>query len=216
MTGATPPRRFHDRCHLPGKLRSSVTLTNLLRYTRQRNSVTGTATRSAFRFDSLCWPTSFPTHTYYRLTIHPSSIRKPEAFPFFFPPFRIELVSQLKLNSTPERKTDPSIDRPEAERFSSSPRVRIERRNFICRRICVEFHVSSAIWPDRRRLIFREGLRFLLYRDGIPLTVLHKRLCCFVDSSSINNDFYRARIYTAVIIDNRIVESKSIIREFRV
>ena len=43
-------RRFHDRCHLPRKLRSSVTLTNLLRYTRQRNSVTGTATRFAFRF----------------------------------------------------------------------------------------------------------------------------------------------------------------------
>lgn len=37
-------RRFHDRCHLPRKLRPSVTLTNLLRYTRQRNSVTGTAT----------------------------------------------------------------------------------------------------------------------------------------------------------------------------
>lgn len=46
-------RQVHDRCHLPRKLRSSVTLTNLLRYTRQRNSVTGTATRSAFRFSTL-------------------------------------------------------------------------------------------------------------------------------------------------------------------
>lgn len=48
--GGSTVRWLHDRCHLPRKLRSSVTLTNLLRYTRQRSSVTGTAGRFAFRF----------------------------------------------------------------------------------------------------------------------------------------------------------------------
>lgn len=33
---------LYDRCHLPRELQPSVTLTNLLRYTRQRNSVTAT------------------------------------------------------------------------------------------------------------------------------------------------------------------------------
>lgn len=144
---------------------------------------------------------------------HPSVLyQKTRSFPF--PPnrhFESKLVFRLKLNPIPERKTDPSsIDRPEAARLSSSTAtaVRMERRNFICRRICVEFHVSPAIWPDRRRLIFREGLRFLLYRGGIHRYTTSG--CCCVDNSSINNakieiTIFIERGYTAVIIDDRVV-----------
>jgi len=43
-----PQCSLYDRRHLLRELQSSVTLSNLLRYTRQRNSVTGTALRPEY------------------------------------------------------------------------------------------------------------------------------------------------------------------------
>lgn len=52
-----PQRSLHDRRHLLRELEPSVTLSNLLRYTRQRNSVTGTAMRPYM----LPFPTGYVT-----------------------------------------------------------------------------------------------------------------------------------------------------------
>lgn len=97
-------RRFHDRCHLPRKLRPSVTLTNLLRYTRQRNSVTGTAT-----------PLRSANFVYPHRSIE-CCIRKPEpparttSFPFFLTRLHHErCFSRGRFER--RRKEDPSIDR---------------------------------------------------------------------------------------------------------